>query len=76
MRGFVRFDLKGFIMQVEVVIKNEKAEFFLRMLKEMENVVESFTIKDNEEKEILEILNKMSEEEKKVSHTKIVEIDI
>ena len=63
-------------MQVEVVIKNEKAEFFLRMLKEMENVVESFTIKDNEEKEILEILNKMSEEEKKVSHTKIVEIDI
>jgi K+/H+ antiporter YhaU regulatory subunit KhtT len=76
MQGFVRFDLKGFIMQVEVVIKNEKAEFFLRMLKEMENVVESFTIKDNEEKEILEILNKMSEEEKKVSHTKIVEIDI
>ena len=76
MQGFVRFDLKGFIMQVEVVIKNEKAEFFLRMLKEMENVVESFTIKDNEEKEILEILNKMSEEEKKVSHTKIVEIDL
>jgi K+/H+ antiporter YhaU regulatory subunit KhtT len=63
-------------MQIEVVIKDEKAEFFLRMLKEMKNVVESFKIKDDEEREILEILNKMSEEEKRVSHTKIVEIDV
>jgi len=54
-------------MQIEVFIKDEKAEFFLEFLKELKhNVVEDFFVKENnkEEEEILEILNQRSTEDK------------
>jgi len=67
-------------MQIEVIIKDEKAKFFLEFLKELKNnVVEDFFIKDNkdkEESEILKLLNQRTDEDKKISHSKIVEIEI
>ena len=64
-------------MQIEVLIKDEKANFFLEFLESLkDNVVEDFFVKDNEEKEILEILNNRSNEDKEISHSKIIEIEI
>ena len=63
-------------MQIEVLIKDEKANFFLEFLENLKNnVVEDFFVKDNEEKEILEILNNRSDEDKEISHSKIIEIE-
>jgi len=64
-------------MQIEVLVKDEKVKFFLEFLENLKDkVIEDFFIKDDEEKEILEILNNRNKEDKEISHSKIIEIEI
>jgi len=70
-------------MQLQLSIKEDKAELFLQILKEFKgSMVEKIKILDNddvsdaENEEIEEILNSRSTEEKEVAHSKTVTIDI
>ncbi len=70
-------------MQLQLSIKEDKAELFLQILKEFKgSMVEKIKILDNqdvsdeENKEIEKLLNSRSQEDKEVAHSKTVTIDI
>ncbi len=70
-------------MEVQISIKEDKAELFLQILKEFKNdMVEKFQIIDSkyvseeEQKDIENILNSRTTEDKEVASSKIIKLDI
>lgn len=70
-------------MEVQISIKEDKAELFLQILKEFKNdMVEKFKIidpqyvSDEEQEDIENILNSRTKEDKEVASTKTIKIDV
>ena len=70
-------------MQVQISIKEDKAELFLQILKEFKGsmvekikILDSDEVSDEENREIEECLSTRSAEDKEVSHSKIVTIEL
>ena len=70
-------------MELRISVRDDKAELFLQILKEFkDDMIETFKIlpsnyvSDEEQKEIEEILKSIPQDDRKVDHTKIIEIDI
>ncbi|PHQ91550.1 MAG: hypothetical protein COB42_03325 [Sulfurimonas sp.] len=70
-------------MEVRISVKEDKAELFLQILKEFKNdmiekfqVIDSKYVNDEEQKDIENILNARTPEEKEVASSKIISIDI
>ncbi len=70
-------------MQLQLSIKEEKAELFLQILKEFKGtmvekikILDTHEVGDEENEEISKILNDRSVEDKEVAHTKTITIDI
>ncbi|MEA2100348.1 MAG: hypothetical protein U9P72_09490 [Campylobacterota bacterium] len=70
-------------MEVQISVKEDKAELFLQIIKEFKNdMIEKFKILDNdfvsddEQKEIEDILNSRTMEDKEVATSKIVTIEL
>ena len=70
-------------MQLQISIKEDKAELFLQILGEFKEsmiekikILDSEDISDKENEEIKKILDSRSSQEKEVSHSKTIMIDI
>lgn len=70
-------------MQLQISIRDDKAELFLQILQEFKSdMIEKYHIiktnyaDDNEQKEIEDIMNKRTDEDKEVAFSKIISIDI
>jgi len=70
-------------MELYINIKDEKAEMFLKILKELKSdmietfrVIPSQYVDSDEQKEIEEILNNLSEEDKEIAFSKIIEFEV
>ncbi len=70
-------------MQLQISIKEDKAELFLQILGEFKEsmietikILDSDDVSDEENEEIKNILNTRSLEDKEISHSKTVMIDI
>ena len=71
------------MMQVQISIKEDKAELFLQILKEFKGsmvekikILDSDEVSDEENREIEACLSTRSAEDKEVSHSKIVTIEL
>ena len=70
-------------MDLHISIKEEKAELFLQILSEFKSdMIETFKIipsqyvDTEEQKEIEEMLNSRTEEDKQIAFSKMVELDV
>ena len=70
-------------MEIQISVREDKSELFLQIIKEFKNdMIEKFKILDNEyvsdieQKDIENILASRSSEDREISHSKIVSIDI
>ena len=70
-------------MELYINIKDEKAEMFLKILKELKSdmietfrVIPSQYVDSDEQKEIEEVLNNLSEEDKEIAFSKIIEFEV
>ncbi len=74
-------------MELQISVKDDKAELFLQILQEFKSdMVEKFTImnrksdieyvNDQEQKEIEELLSQRSIEDKELSHSKSITIEL
>ena len=70
-------------MEVQISVREDKVELFLSIIREFkDNMVEKFKILDNhylrdeEQKDIENILSSMNLEDKEIASTKIVNINI
>jgi hypothetical protein len=75
--------MKGYMMQLQISIKEDKAELFLQILKEFKGsmvekikILDSEEVSDEENQEIQQMLDDRTLQEKEVSHSKILTIDI
>lgn len=70
-------------MEVQISVKEDKAELFLQIIKEFkDDMIEKFQILDNnyvsddEQKDIENILNSRTSEDKEIGSSKIVTIEL
>ena len=71
-------------MQLQISIKDDKAELFLQILEEFKSdmiekyhiIKSNYKVEDEEQKEIENILNNRTKEDKEVAFSKIVKIDV
>ena len=70
-------------MEVQISVREDKAELFLQILKEFKNdmvekfkVIDTNFVSDEEQKDIEEILNLRTEEDKEIGTTKTLTIEI
>ncbi len=69
-------------MELQISIKDDKAELFLQILKEFKsdmiekfNIIESKYVSEEEQKDIEEILNARTKEDKEVAFSKVISLD-
>ncbi len=70
-------------MELHISVRDDKAELFLQILKEFKkDMIETFQVlpssyvSQEEQKEIEDILNSRTEEEREIAHSKLIQIDI
>ncbi len=70
-------------MQLQISVKDDKAELFLQILKEFKSdmiekysILKSNCVEDVEQKEIKSMLDSRTKEDKEVAFSKIINIDI
>ena len=70
-------------MELQISIKDEKADLFLKILREFKNdtvtkikILDSNYVIDEEQKEIEEILKSISKEDKEIAFSKTVTIEV
>ena len=70
-------------MEVQISVKEDKAELFLQILKEFKNdmvekfqIIDSKYVSDEEQKDIENILDSRTKEDKEVASSKIIQLDI